>query len=97
MVRLGSDKSIQHHRSNHSTKTKSSQHKWEVVRVMRYDVHDTDQIPRTSIYLQYFPLITIALYRLHFLYRLFALTWCGLTSKHVMTITIISDTSCTNH
>jgi hypothetical protein len=73
MVQLGSDQSIQHHRSYHSTKTKSSQHKWEVVRVMRYDVHETDQIPRTQSIYSIFCFITIALYHLHFLYRLLQL------------------------
>ena len=47
IVRVGSDQSIQHHRSHHPTKTKSSQLEWEMVRVMRYDVYYTNQIPRT--------------------------------------------------
>jgi hypothetical protein len=48
---LGSDQTIQHYRTHHSTKSESGQLEWEVVRVMRittlYDVHDTAQIPRT--------------------------------------------------
>lgn len=48
----GSDQSIQHYRTHHSTKSEGGQFEWEVVRVMRittydYDVHDIDQIPRT--------------------------------------------------
>jgi hypothetical protein len=50
-VCLGSDQNIQHFRTHHSTKTESGQLEWEVVWVnggpLPYDVHDTDQIPRT--------------------------------------------------
>ncbi len=57
MVWIGSDQNIQHLRSHRSTKTKSGQLEWEMVRVMlatlSYDVDDSkDQIPvQYSIYL----------------------------------------------